>query len=237
MAKQDKRRSKEQDAARPTHTKSNNFNPSGFVISRWGYSTKFHHSKDQVQCSNQNTYIFKNSLKNNITWQREILFPENNILSPSVLQAFVLRLKVLVMAVSKHNFSALDFTVTAVTTWLPNSVASTALPWDSKKKLYSQPLIHALREDPVPSSPRREFLCNPHALPKSHHYEPYFRIRDSIPLPSQPLWRWTLHLQTRPKNSCLLWTSDTTHSLKLTGTSLACSSTPSYSMLPGDTGM
>lgn len=61
--------------------------------------------------------------------ERDIISRKShNSLHPWVCQGFVLRLGVLVMAVSKYIFTGMDSAVAAVTTGLPNNVATTVLP-------------------------------------------------------------------------------------------------------------
>lgn len=72
--KREKRKNKEQDAARPTHQHWRQW----FKLSRptdinwrWVYSGTFHQSKREDRCSNQNTHTFKSRLKKKKKWKGE----------------------------------------------------------------------------------------------------------------------------------------------------------------------
>lgn len=125
--------------------------------------TKFHHSRDQVQCSNQNTYIFKNNWKNNITQkrEREILFPENHIFSPSLSLSGI--------CAKTERFS--DGYVRTQLFWTGfhchccNNLTAQQCGCNSPSLGFQGRCIHSppyMRWGKVPvPSPRRKFLCNP----------------------------------------------------------------------------
>lgn len=166
MAKWDKKRSKEEDAVRPTYTKSNYFNPPCPIESRLCYlkmsllsfitaGTKF--------SAQTRTPRFSKTVKRITLHSREILFPENHILSPSLsLQG---------ICTKTESFS--DGSVQTQLFWTGfqchccnNLTAqqcgcnSPSLGFQEKAVFTVPPYMH-WGKVPVPPSPKRKLLCNP----------------------------------------------------------------------------